>query len=60
VAGRPILEVHLLENSTLTYGDKVRVNWLHFLRPESKFESLEELKKQIVTDAENARRLLAK
>ena len=59
-AGRPILEVHLLENSTLTYGDKVRVNWLHFLRPESKFESLEEMKKQIVTDAENARQLLGK
>jgi riboflavin kinase/FMN adenylyltransferase len=59
-AGRPILEVHLLENSTLTYGDKVRVNWLHFLRPESKFESMDELKKQIVLDAENARRLLAK
>jgi riboflavin kinase/FMN adenylyltransferase len=49
-----------LEDSTLTYGDKVRVNWLHFLRPESKFESLDELKKQIVLDAENARRLLAK
>ena len=59
-AGRPILEVHLLENSTLTYGDKVRVNWLHFLRPESKFESLEELKKQIVVDAAAARQLLVK
>jgi riboflavin kinase/FMN adenylyltransferase len=59
-AGRPILEVHLLEDSALTYGDKVRVNWLHFLRPESKFESLDALKKQIVVDAENARQFLAK
>jgi riboflavin kinase/FMN adenylyltransferase len=59
-AGRPILEVHILENSSLTYGDKVRVNWLHFLRPESKFDSLDELKKQIVIDAEKARQILSK
>jgi riboflavin kinase/FMN adenylyltransferase len=59
-AGRPILEVHLLEDSALTYGDRVRVNWLHFLRPESKFDSLDALKKQIVVDAENARQFLAK
>jgi riboflavin kinase/FMN adenylyltransferase len=58
--GRPILEVHLLENSLLTYGDKLRVNWLHFLRPESKFGGLEELRKQIVLDVEKALQILSK
>ncbi len=59
-AGKPLLEVHLLENSEVTYGSRIRVNWLHFLRPESKFGGLEELKQQIVLDVEKARELLAK
>ena len=59
-AGKPVLEVHLLENSPLTYGDKLKVNWLHFLRPESKFGGLEELRRQIALDSEKARQILAK
>jgi riboflavin kinase/FMN adenylyltransferase len=51
---RPLLEVHLLETSSLTYGDKLVVNWLHFLRPESKFGSMEELRLQIEKDRQNA------
>ncbi len=54
-AGVPLLEVHLLEHSSLTYGDKLTVNWLQFLRPESKFGSMEELRLQIATDTRNAR-----
>src|SRR6478736_1788762 len=53
-ASRPLLEVHLLESSSLTYGDKLLVQWLHFLRPESKFGSLEELRRQIENDRKNA------
>ncbi len=51
---RPLLEVHLLDTSSLTYGDKLTVEWLHFLRPESKFGSLEELRRQIENDRKNA------
>jgi riboflavin kinase/FMN adenylyltransferase len=51
---RPLLEVHLLEASPLTYGEKLTVNWLHFLRPESKFGSLEELRAQIEKDRKTA------
>lgn len=51
---RPLLEVHLLEASSLAYGDKLTVNWLHFLRPESKFGSLEELRAQIENDRKAA------
>ena len=53
-ATRPLLEVHLLESSPLTYGDKLTVHWLHFLRPESKFANVEALRAQIALDRENA------
>jgi len=56
-ATRPVLEVHLLEPSTLDYGDKIRVQWLHFLRPESKFGSLDELRIHIAADRTQALRL---
>ena len=57
---RPLLEVHLLETSSLTYGDKLTVNWLHFLRPESKFRSMEELRQQIGRDRESALKFFQK
>jgi riboflavin kinase/FMN adenylyltransferase len=57
---KPLLEVHMLETSSLTYGDKLTVNWLHFLRPESKFGSMEELRLQIVKDRENALKFFQK
>ena len=53
---RPLLEVYLLEPSSLTYGDKLTVHWLQFLRPENKFGSMEELRQQIENDRGNARR----
>ena len=53
-ATRPLLEVHLLEAPVPAYGDKVTVHWLQFLRPESKFGSVEELRRQIEKDRENA------
>ncbi len=59
-AGQPLLEVHLLEESALTYGDKLTVNWLHFLRSESKFGSVEALRAQIALDVENARQFFSK
>ena len=59
-AGKPLLEVHLLADSSLTYGDKLTVNWLHFLRPESKFGGVEELRVQIARDGENARKFFLK
>ena len=51
---RPLLEVHLLEPSALTIGDRVTVRWLRFLRPEAKFAGVEELRAQIARDRENA------
>lgn len=51
---QPLLEVHLLEPSALTYGDEITVNWLHFLRPESKFGSIDALRAQIGKDRQAA------
>jgi riboflavin kinase / FMN adenylyltransferase len=51
---RPLLEVHLLAPASFTYGDRLTVQWLHFLRPEARFASLEELRRQIEKDRSNA------
>lgn len=53
-SNRPLLEVHLMEPTALTYGDEITVHWLKFLRPEGKFGSVEELRQQIEKDRENA------
>jgi riboflavin kinase / FMN adenylyltransferase len=49
------LEVHLLDFDSDIYGRYVHVDFLHKLRPESRFESLEELVAQIRKDATAAR-----
>jgi len=49
------LEVHLLDFDEDIYGRSVCVDFLHKLRPEHRFESLEELVAQIRKDAATAR-----
>jgi riboflavin kinase/FMN adenylyltransferase len=49
------LEVHLLDFDQDIYGRYVHVDFLHKLRPEQRFDSLEELVAQIRKDAEAAR-----
>jgi len=58
-ATAPRLEVHVLEETTTTYGSAVRVQWLRFLRPEKKFGGVEELRAQVGQDRETARSALA-
>ena len=53
-----LLEVHLFDFSGDLYGQNVEVDLHHYLRPEGKFGSLEELAAQIGRDAEQARVLL--
>jgi riboflavin kinase/FMN adenylyltransferase len=47
---QPVLEVHLLDFDRDIYGLHVDVNFLHRLRDEAKFESLDALKAQIARD----------
>jgi riboflavin kinase / FMN adenylyltransferase len=50
----PRLEVHVLGPCALTEGDHVKVEWLKFLRPEMKFNGLDELRAQIGRDRDVA------
>lgn len=52
-AGRK-LEVHLFEVSEDLYGADLDVEFIQFLRPETKFTSLDALKAQLHLDRENA------
>lgn len=46
-----LLEVHLLDFSSDLYGKTLEVTFLHHLRPEIRFESIEALRDQIHSDA---------
>lgn len=54
-AGRPTLEVHLLDWNAQCYGAHLRVHFLHKQRDEEKYDSLEALTAQIARDVSNAR-----
>lgn len=51
----PLLEVHALEAFSADLGDRIRVEWLHFIREEQRFENTEALQKQIAFDCERAK-----
>ena len=48
------IETHIIGFSGDIYGKTIKIEFLRFLRGEKKFESLQELKKQIASDVENA------
>ena len=52
---KPVLEVHLLDFDRDIYGRHVDVNFLHKLRSEAKFDSLDALKAQIARDVADVR-----
>lgn len=61
VGGRKLLlEVHALDVSPQWYGHHLAVDFVHQIRQEKRFNSLDELKAQISLDAESARQMLNK
>jgi riboflavin kinase / FMN adenylyltransferase len=54
-----VLEIYLLDFDRDIYGEDVEVRFVHYLRPERKFESLESLAQQIELDVRRARELCA-
>lgn len=56
--GRPTLEVHLFNFNQSIYRRHLRIEFLHKLRDEQKFDSLDALIAQIGRDADKARTLL--
>jgi riboflavin kinase / FMN adenylyltransferase len=54
-AGERLIECHLLDFSGDLYGKSMRLRFLHRLRDEKKFASINELKAQIAYDSQRAR-----
>ncbi|CDH43818.1 bifunctional riboflavin kinase/FAD synthetase [Candidatus Contendibacter odensensis] len=52
---RQQLEVHLLDFRGDLYGQQVKVDFMHYIRPEQRFESLMALQAQIQRDTHTAR-----
>lgn len=57
--GEPSIEVHLLDAKGDFYGKHMRIELLEFLRPEKKFDSLDDLKAQIARDKQNTERFFS-
>ena len=57
--GRILLEVHLFDFTGDLYGRHLRVRLIDFLRPEKKFDGLEDLQAQIARDYRQAQAVLA-
>ena len=53
--GKPTIEAHLLDYRGDLYGRAVRVEYLHFLRPERRFDALDQLVEQLACDRQDAR-----
>ncbi len=61
VNGKGVLaEAHLLDFAGDLYGKQLSLSFLEFLRPEQKFDSLEELKVEIEKNALQTRKILEK
>jgi riboflavin kinase/FMN adenylyltransferase len=56
---KPVLEVHLLDFAGEIYRQHVSVNFLHKLRDQEKYDSLDALKEQIARDVEDTRTYFA-
>ena len=50
-----LFEIHLLDFEGDIYGEEMEVEFLCYVRPEKKFESLDELKVQIFRDVQEVR-----
>ena len=59
-AAAPVLEIHLFDFDRDIYGRRVKVEFLHKLRDEEKYNDLESLRRQIAIDVEQARHYLTK
>ena len=57
--GKPTIEAHLLDFDGDLYGMAVRAEYLRFLRPERRFESLDALSEQLRRDRDATRRWIS-
>ena len=55
----PVVEVHVLDFQGDIYGERAALEFVQYLRPEQRFESIDALKQAIRKDVESARKRLA-
>jgi riboflavin kinase/FMN adenylyltransferase len=55
---KPLVEAHLFDVDLPLYGESIRVYFGQYLRPEQRFDNLEQLKEQISADSRAAREFL--
>jgi riboflavin kinase/FMN adenylyltransferase len=55
---RELLEAYFFDYTGDLYGQEIEVAFRHFLRPEAKFDTLDDLTAQMARDCDDARRLL--
>jgi riboflavin kinase/FMN adenylyltransferase len=58
-ADHSLLEAHLIDFDGNLYGERARVEFVHFLRSERKFDGIEALRQQLTHDVDTARALMA-
>jgi len=51
------VEVHIIDFNQNIYGKRLQISFLHKLRDQKKFNSLEELRNQIAADRDEAARV---
>jgi riboflavin kinase/FMN adenylyltransferase len=57
--GAPVLEIFLIDFDGDLYGREIAVDFVQFIRPDRKFDSADELVRQMDDDIANVRAILA-
>ena len=55
---KPIIEVHIIDFNENLYGRELYVDFVSYIRPVKQFDSLEELREQLLKDEEKAKNTL--
>ena len=55
---KPIIEVHIIDFNENLYGRELYVDFISYIRPIKQFESLEQLREQLLKDEEKAKNTL--
>lgn len=54
----PVVEVHLIDFEGVIYGKTILCDFIKYIRDEKRFDSLDELKAQLVKDKQKAKKIL--
>ena len=57
--GQLTIEAHILDYQGYLYGEDITVEFVEYMRPERKFDTLDRLRSQLATDEKKARKILS-